>query len=138
MPSYLVKSMRMSAFPLCTSVKVSGVTSLQIFSASRNTRRTFSSPICQGNRTMLQENNAGIKYTYTGCIVAGRDYQHCVISAVILSAGRWAVSDALRLTNKTVHHSLFFSSSLFPHIAFLAEKIDAKLIFNQSVQRDRM
>ncbi|TNN52410.1 hypothetical protein EYF80_037370 [Liparis tanakae] len=52
--SHLVKSMRMSAFSPRTSVKVSGVTSLQICSASRKTRRTFSSPICHGNRTILQ------------------------------------------------------------------------------------
>ncbi len=61
--SHLVKSMRMSAFPLWISVKVSGVTSLQIFSASRKTRRTFSWPICQGKRTILQETNAGVKHT---------------------------------------------------------------------------
>lgn len=109
--SYLVKSMRMSAFPLWISVKVSGVTSLQIFSASRKIRRTFSSPICQGNRTILQETNAGVKYKHTGCIVAERDHRHRMprsnlISAVISSAGRCAVSDAQRLANKTLHHGL--------------------------------
>lgn len=90
--SHLVKSMRMSAFPLWTSVKVSGVTSLQIFSASRKTRRTFSSLICQGNRTILPGSNTGVKTHRRRCAVAEGDHRHrCppshLISAVISSAG---------------------------------------------------
>lgn len=105
---HLVKSMRMSAFPPWTSVKVSGVTSLQIFSASRKTRRTFSSSICQGNRTILPGSNTAVK----GAVAQG-GHQHRspashLLSAVISSAGRWA--EALRLANKTPHHAFFFFS----------------------------
>lgn len=108
--------MWMSAFPLRTSVKVSGVTSLQIFSASRKMRRTFSSPICQGNRTILQMASAGVTYrqTLTGCTFAMRDHRHRMwpppnsnqISAVISSAARGALCDALRLANKGPHDGL--------------------------------
>lgn len=110
LPSYRVKSMRMSAFPLWTSVKVSGVTSLQICSASRKMRRTFSSLICQGNRTILQETNASVRCRH--CTAAQRDHQHRIppsnlVSAAVWSAVRCAVIDALRLANKTPCFSFF-------------------------------
>lgn len=130
-PSYLVKSMRMSAFPLWTSVKVRGVTSLQIFSASRKMRRTFSSPICQGNRTILQMANAGVmdRSAHTGC--THRDHLHCkyppphpshLISAVITSAARGTFCDALRPSNKALRDGHFLFPLWSNHPVWLSGK----------------
>lgn len=52
-PVYLVKSIMMSARPSCTSVKVSGVTSLHNFRASAIVRCTCSRTSCHGYRRIL-------------------------------------------------------------------------------------
>lgn len=51
---HLVKSIMMSARPSCTSVKVSGVTSLHTWRASATVFRTCSLTICHGNRRILR------------------------------------------------------------------------------------
>lgn len=50
---HLVKSIVMSAWPSCTSVKVSGVTSLHTCRASATVCRTCSRTSCHGNRRIL-------------------------------------------------------------------------------------
>lgn len=50
---HLVKSIMMSARPSCTSVKVSGVTSLHTWRASATVCRTCSLTSCHGNRRIL-------------------------------------------------------------------------------------
>lgn len=50
---HLVKSIMMSAWPSCTSVKVSGVTSLHTRRASATVCRTCSRTSCHGNRRIL-------------------------------------------------------------------------------------
>lgn len=52
-PAHLVKSITMSAWPSCTSVKVSGVTSLHTWRASATVCRTCSRSSCHGNRRIL-------------------------------------------------------------------------------------
>lgn len=51
--AHLVKSITMSAWPSCTSVKVSGVTSLHTWRASATVCRTCSRSSCHGNRRIL-------------------------------------------------------------------------------------
>lgn len=51
---HLVKSIVMSAWPSCTSVKVSGVTSLHTCRASATVCRTCSRTSCHGNRRILR------------------------------------------------------------------------------------
>lgn len=55
-PAHLVKSMTMSARPSCTSVKVSGVTSLQTFKASSMVLLTLAFTSCHGNLIILKGN----------------------------------------------------------------------------------
>ena len=57
-PAHLVKSITMSAWPSCTSVKVSGVTSLHTWRASATVCRTCSRSSCHGNRRILGRTGA--------------------------------------------------------------------------------
>lgn len=57
-PAHLVKSITMSARPSCTSVKVSGVTSLHTWRASATVCRTCSRSSCHGNRRILGRTGA--------------------------------------------------------------------------------
>ncbi len=58
---HLLKSIMMSAFSVVTSLNLKGVTSPHTPNASMKTRRTLSSLICQGKRTILLDTHRHTK-----------------------------------------------------------------------------
>lgn len=82
---YLAKSMTMSTSWLLTSVKVRGVTSLQILRASRKTRLTLSLFICHGKRWILNTHGHSRTQSLSTKHTWSRLHTHIVLQTTSLS-----------------------------------------------------